>query len=75
VRASEATAGAAADVSAGANQDATSCLDLIAGEKYGDAVPVCSRALNSAPDDAKLKAALELATQKSSEAGGAPKSY
>lgn len=64
-------AAAKSDVSAGASQDAASCLDLVAGEKYGDAVPVCSRALNLDPANEKVKDALETATAKASAAAGA----
>ena len=59
------------DVSAGANQDAASCLDLVASEKYGDAVPVCTRALNLDPANEKVKSALETATEKMSAGAGA----
>ena len=51
-------------VGAGANQDATSCLDLVASAKYGDAVPVCTRALSLDSANEKLKAALETANEK-----------
>lgn len=65
------------DVSAGANQaasnDASSCLDLVAGANYSDAVPVCTRALNMDQNNEKLKTALQTANAKLAE--GAPKSY
>jgi len=58
------------DVSAGANEDVTSCLDLVANAKYSDAVPVCTRALNLDATNEKVKSALETATQKMSDAAG-----
>lgn len=69
------------DVSAGANQDASSCLDLVAGANYSDAVPVCTRALNMDQNNEKLKTALQTANAKLAEgeadeaAKGANKSY
>jgi len=61
-------AAAKPDVSAGANRDAQSCLDLVAGEKYDEAVPVCTRALDMDANNAQVKSALETATQKLSAA-------
>src|SRR5262245_14015312 len=54
-------------VNAGANQDATSCLDRVAAEKYGDAVNVCSAALNVDATNEKVKAALATAQAKVAE--------
>ncbi len=61
------------DVSAGANQDATSCLDLVASANYSDAVPICTRALSLDSTNEKVKAALETANAKlaAAEAGAA----
>jgi hypothetical protein len=58
------------DVSAGANQDAASCLDLVANAKYSDAVPVCTRALSLDSTNEKVKTALETANAKVAEAAG-----
>jgi len=55
------------DVSAGANQDATSCLDLVASANYNDAVPVCTRALSVDSGNEKLKTALQTANTKLAE--------
>ena len=55
------------DVSAGANQDATSCLDLVASANYSDAVPVCQRALSVDSTNEKLKTALQTANAKLAE--------
>ena len=69
------------DVSAGTNNDASSCLDLVAGANYSDAVPVCTRALNMDQNNEKLKTALQTANAKLAEgeadeaAKGANKSY
>lgn len=56
------------DVSAGANKDAASCLDLVASAKYSDAVPVCTRALSMDAGNEKVKSALQTANEKVSEA-------
>ena len=56
------------DVSAGSNQDATSCLELVANAKYSDAVPVCTRALSLDQTNEKLKSALQTANEKLAEA-------
>ena len=55
------------DVSAGANQDANSCLDLVASANYSDAVPVCNRALSVDSTNEKVKTALQTANAKLAE--------
>jgi hypothetical protein len=59
------------DVSAGSNQDASSCLDLVSSQNYSDAVPVCNRALNLDPSNERLKTALQTANAKLAEAAAA----
>lgn len=55
------------DVSGGANQDASSCLALVSSANYGDAVPVCTRALNMDQNNEQLKTALQTANAKLAE--------
>jgi hypothetical protein len=63
------------DVSAGSNQgsnqDATSCLDLVASANYSDAVPVCTRALNMDQNNEKVRTALQTANAKVAEGAAA----
>jgi hypothetical protein len=61
------------DVSAGANQDATQCLDLVASAKYDAAVPVCNRALSLDSGNAQVRQRSRPRTQSSPTE--VPKSY
>lgn len=45
------------------------CLDFVRAAKYGEAVPVCTRAAAADPDNADVKKALETAQSKVAEAG------
>ena len=45
-----------------------SCLDLVAEMKYGDAIPVCTGAVQQFPESMDAKAALEKAQQGASGA-------
>ena len=64
---SAAPAGEAAkpDVAAAANPDENTCLDLVATERYADAVPACERAISA--NSEKAKAALATAQAKIAE--------
>jgi hypothetical protein len=46
----------------------TQCLDLVKASRFGEAVPVCTRAAAADPDNADVKAALENARSKFAEA-------
>ncbi len=59
------------DVAAAANQDVTSCLDLVGVGKFEQAVPVCTAALNADAANAQVQAALATANAKLAEAAAA----
>ena len=52
---------AAAPAEVAADLEAQSCLDLVASARFAEAVPVCTAALRSNPDNYEVKAAFEKA--------------
>ena len=63
-------AGAKAESPAPANQDASTCLDLVATGSYADAVPVCTSALQADAANEEVKNALATAKSKIAEMSG-----
>ncbi|HXX46986.1 MAG TPA: hypothetical protein VEN47_02085 [Myxococcota bacterium] len=57
-------------VSAPAQQDSSSCLDLVGAGSFAQAIPVCTAALQADPANEQLKSALETAKTKAAEMSG-----
>ena len=57
-------------VSAPAQQDSKSCLDLVGAGSFAQAIPVCEAAIQADPANQQLKSALDTAKNKAAEMSG-----